>query len=50
MPVDNDIDPLMHGAAGPEMLAELDERLTEEICLDGAKRGYSDIALLPVVR
>ena len=50
MPVDNDIDPLMHGAAAPEMLAELDERLTEEICLDGAKRGYSDIALLPVVR
>jgi hypothetical protein len=29
MPVDNDVDPLMHGAAGLEILAELDERLTE---------------------
>lgn len=45
-----DVDPLAHRAAGLAMLAELDERLKEQDCLDGATRGFSDIALFPFVR
>lgn len=45
-----DVDPLAHRAAGLAMLAELDERLTEQEYLDGTLRGFSDIALFPFVR
>ena len=45
-----DVDPLVHRAAGLAMLTELDERLAEQHYLDGAKRGFSDIAIVPFVR
>ena len=45
-----EVDPLHHRAAGLVMLAELDERLKEQGYLDGATRGFSDIALFPFVR
>lgn len=45
-----DADPLTHRAAGSAMLAELDGRLKEQDYLDGAARGFSDIALFPFVR
>ena len=45
-----EVDPLHHRAAGLAMLAELDERLKEQDYLDGATRGFSDIALFPFVR
>jgi len=45
-----DVDPLVHRAAGLAILAELDERLSEQCYLGGATRGFSDIALFPFVR
>ncbi|MBJ7438133.1 MAG: glutathione S-transferase [Sphingopyxis sp.] len=45
-----EVDPLTHRAAGLAMLAELDERLKDRDYLDGATRGFSDIALFPFVR
>ncbi|RYD45708.1 MAG: glutathione S-transferase [Sphingomonadales bacterium] len=44
------VDPLVHRAAGLAMMAELDERLKKQDYLDGATRGFSDIALFPFVR
>lgn len=46
----HDTDPLAQRAAGLAMLAELDDRLKEQEYLDGATRGFSDIALFPFVR
>lgn len=46
-----DVDPLAHRAAGLAMLEErLDARLAERACLDGAARGFSDMAIFPFVR
>jgi glutathione S-transferase len=45
-----DADPIAHRAAGLAMLAKLDERLARHAFLDGAERGFSDIALFPFVR
>jgi glutathione S-transferase len=45
-----DVDPLAHRAKGLAMLTELAERLAEQDYLDGATRGFSDIALFPFVR
>lgn len=47
----HDADPLVHRAAGLVMLAEkLDVRLAERDYLDGAARGFGDIAIFPFVR
>lgn len=47
----HDADPLVHRAAGLVMLAEkLDVRLAERAYLDGAARGFGDIAIFPFVR
>lgn len=45
-----DADPLVHRAAGLAMLEDLRERLAEQSYLNGAKRGFSDIAIFPFVR
>ncbi len=44
------VDPLAHREAGLAMLTELDELLAERGYVDGATRGFSDIALFPFVR
>ena len=45
------VDPLAHRAAGLAMLAErLDVRLAEQDYLDGARRGFGDVAIFPFVR
>jgi glutathione S-transferase len=45
-----DVDPLAHRAKGLAMLTELGERLAERGYLDGAERGFDDMALFPFVR
>lgn len=46
-----DADPLAHRAAGLAMLVErLDVRLAERDYLDGAARGFCDMAIFPFVR
>lgn len=45
-----DADPLVHRAAGLEMLVRLGRRLAEQDHLAGAARGFVDIALFPFVR
>ncbi|HET6527020.1 glutathione S-transferase [Sphingopyxis sp.] len=45
-----DTDPLVHRAEGLAILAELDRRLAEQDYIDGAGRGFDDIALFPFVR
>ena len=45
-----DADPLVHRAAGLEMLVQLGRRLAEQDYLAGAARGLVDIALFPFVR
>lgn len=45
------VDPLEHRAAGLAMLAgRLDARLAERAYLDGATRGFGDMAIFPFVR
>lgn len=47
----HDADPLAHRAAGLAMLeGRLDVRLAERDYLDGAARGFGDIAIFPFVR
>ena len=45
-----DSDPLAHRAAGLAILAQLDERLSDQDYLGGATRGFTDVALFPFVR
>jgi glutathione S-transferase len=44
------VDPLTHRAAGLAMLETLDARLAVQGFLDGATRGFGDIAIFPFVR
>jgi glutathione S-transferase len=43
-------DPLMHRAAGLDMLLQLDARLADQDYLGGGARGFGDIAIFPFVR
>lgn len=43
-------DPVEHRQAATEILARLEERLTQQPYLSGERRGFTDIAIMPFVR